>query len=297
MKYKTPAALEMAVKAAAVASPLDTNRAIAGFYYHRLLCRVFSEHPSAFVLKGGMSMLARTVDARTTRDIDLVTSELDIETAINELRKYAAIDLGDFIAFRYESFERIKLEDNYRNGFKVTFTPLLGGKQMQAISVDLVADNVGCIGTELVHPVDRLPIKGLVEFDYVVYRAEEAITDKVFGIIEGHNGRPSSRVKDLVDLAVYLTTEVFDGSKLFESLRREMRIHKATINEFAVPDMWRREHGVTYSRLAGKTGLAQQWHDMAQTELLVKKCIDPVLAGTAAGKTWNPDALIWEASV
>ena len=36
---------------------------------------------------------------------------------------------------------------------------------------------------------------------------------------------------------------------------------------------------------------------MAQTELLVKKCIDPVLAGTAAGKTWNPDALIWEASV
>ena len=62
MRYKTPAALEMAVKEAAKKSPLDTNRAIAGFYFHRLLCRVFSDPDSPFVLKGGQSVLARTVD-------------------------------------------------------------------------------------------------------------------------------------------------------------------------------------------------------------------------------------------
>lgn len=61
MRYKTPAALEMAVKEAAKNSPLDTNRAIAGFYFHRLLCRVFSDPDSPFVLKGGQSVLARTV--------------------------------------------------------------------------------------------------------------------------------------------------------------------------------------------------------------------------------------------
>ena len=37
MRYKTPAALEMAVKEAAKKSPLGTNRAIAGFYFHWLL--------------------------------------------------------------------------------------------------------------------------------------------------------------------------------------------------------------------------------------------------------------------
>lgn len=37
MRYRTPAALEIAVKAAAKASPLDTNLAISGFYFHRLL--------------------------------------------------------------------------------------------------------------------------------------------------------------------------------------------------------------------------------------------------------------------
>ena len=35
--YKTPAALEMAVKQAAKDSQQDTNRAIAGFWRHRLL--------------------------------------------------------------------------------------------------------------------------------------------------------------------------------------------------------------------------------------------------------------------
>lgn len=53
MTYKSPAALEMAVKEAAKASPRDTGRAISGFYFHRLLCRVFAGGNSSFVLKGG----------------------------------------------------------------------------------------------------------------------------------------------------------------------------------------------------------------------------------------------------
>ena len=48
MRYKTPAAHGMAVKEAAKKSPLDANRAIAGFYLHRLLCRVFSDPDSPF---------------------------------------------------------------------------------------------------------------------------------------------------------------------------------------------------------------------------------------------------------
>mgnify|MGYP002246834635 CR=1 FL=1 len=73
MVCKTPAALEMAIKAAAKASPLETGRAVSGFYFHRLLCRVFSKPDSPFMLKGGQSMLARTMDARATRDIDLLS--------------------------------------------------------------------------------------------------------------------------------------------------------------------------------------------------------------------------------
>jgi hypothetical protein len=48
MRYRTPAALEMAVKAAAKASPLDTNLAISGFHFHRLT------HPSDKQRAAGM---------------------------------------------------------------------------------------------------------------------------------------------------------------------------------------------------------------------------------------------------
>ncbi|MCQ4848475.1 nucleotidyl transferase AbiEii/AbiGii toxin family protein [Gordonibacter pamelaeae] len=65
----------MAVKAAAKASSLDTGRAVSGFYFHRFLCRIFSRQDSPFVLKGGQSMLARTADARATRDIDLLSEK------------------------------------------------------------------------------------------------------------------------------------------------------------------------------------------------------------------------------
>lgn len=68
MGYTSPKALEMAVRDAAKASPLDTSRAIAGFYFHRLLYRVFSEPGTPFVLKGGRGMLARIGSTYRTRE-------------------------------------------------------------------------------------------------------------------------------------------------------------------------------------------------------------------------------------
>ena len=65
MAYATPTALEMAVKAAAKASSLDTGRAVSGFYFHRFLCRI-QQAGLAFCAEGGQSMLARTADARAT---------------------------------------------------------------------------------------------------------------------------------------------------------------------------------------------------------------------------------------
>lgn len=150
MRYKTPAALEMAVKEAAKKSPLDTNRAIAGFYFHRLLRRVFSDPDSPFVLKGGQSVLARTVDARATKDIDLLARETSVEAAAADLRRLAGIGLGDFISFSFDKAEPIKADDEYRSGMKVWFTPSLGGKSLQAVSVDLVVDEVDDVAPDMV---------------------------------------------------------------------------------------------------------------------------------------------------
>ncbi len=97
MGYKTPIDLDKAIKSNAKSSSMDTNRAYVGFFFHRLLCRVFSVSDSHFLLKGGQSVLARTPDARATRDIDLLSEDGDLEQAIDELKalrrtKQAAYD-------------------------------------------------------------------------------------------------------------------------------------------------------------------------------------------------------------
>lgn len=113
MGYKTPAALEMAVREAAKRSPMDANRAIAGFCFHRLLCRVFNDEDCRFILKGGQGMLARTIDARYTRDIDLLAKGSDLQAALEELKELDPI-LGSPVVARKWSPSKLEWERCFR---------------------------------------------------------------------------------------------------------------------------------------------------------------------------------------
>ena len=264
----------MAVKEAAKTSPLDTNLAIRGFYYHRLLCRVFSEDKSSFVLKGGLGMLARTIDARATRDADLATYTLDIDEALDELRRLASKDLGDFVSFQYEGVVPIRAEDEYREGYKVSFTAYLGMRAIQKISVDLVADSIPCDNPDLVHPADRIEIEGLSSCDYPIYPVARAIADKVSGILETHDGRASSRVKDLVDLVIYLRNDSFGKAELRDALKREMAMRHLNLGGvFKVPEQWRHDYSPVYASLARKARLPKGLCNLAGAEQLVSSCI------------------------
>lgn len=134
MRYKSAAALEMAVKAAAAASPMETGLAVSSFYFHRLLCRVFVGGNESFVLKGGRAMLARTVDARVTRDIDLLSTEENLDEALEKLVRLAETDLGDFVTLEFAESHPIKAEDEYRDGLSARFVPVLGAKRLQQSS-------------------------------------------------------------------------------------------------------------------------------------------------------------------
>ena len=249
MRYRTPEALGIAVTAAARRSGMDVGRAISGFYFHRLLCRVFSVPDSPFLLKGGQSMLARTPSARATRDIDLLSREDDLGAALSELRELASLDLGDFMRFEFAGSKPIKAEDEYRSGLKVTFVPLLGARRLQPVSVDLVVDQIPCGEPELLTPADRIEVEGVPVFDYRVYPIVNSIADKLCGIIETHDGRPSSRVKDLVDLLIYTTNEDLDGDELCHWCRLEARVRGIELPpRFSVPGAWRKHYSKNFEK-------------------------------------------------
>ena len=87
-------------------------------------------------------MLARTVDARATRDIDLLSRGDSLDAAVEELKRLATVDLGDFATFEFMRATPIKTEDEYRSGLNVRFRCLIGAKPVQDVSIDLVVDEV-----------------------------------------------------------------------------------------------------------------------------------------------------------
>lgn len=295
MAYKSAAALEMAVKEAAKASAQDTNRAIAGFYFHRLLCRVFADSNDSFVLKGGHGVLARTLDARATRDIDLLSTSDNLEGALADLRHLAQRDLGDFIFFEYEDAEPIKADDEYRSGISVRFVPVMGVKRMQPISIDLVVDEVPLEGAEPISPADRIDVKGLVTCDYLVYPVGAALADKLCALSERHNGRASSRVKDLVDIVVYALTCDIDGNDLQRRVRREIAVRKLELmGVFSLPEEWGASQARQYTKLCTQTGIPKDLHDIKEASKLAARLFDPALNQHCDGLRWSHADLDWE---
>ena len=122
--------------------------------------------------------------------------------------------------FTLASADPIKVEDEYRSGLRVVFQPTLGPKSLQPIPIDLVVDEIPLERAELVAPADRIDVEGLQICDYLVYPVESALADKLCALVERHNGRASSRVKDLVDIAIYAATCLMHGSLRSCVLRR-----------------------------------------------------------------------------
>lgn len=295
MRYRSASALEMAIKQAAKDSPLDTGRAIEGFYRHRLLCRVFSDPTSSFVLKGGQSVLARTTDARNSRDVDLSSNAKEMEKAIDELLRLAALDLDDYVSFELDKIEEIKIEDEYKAGSRLAFDVFLGAKKRYRLRIDLVIDWVPEELIETIMPVDRIEVEGVATFGYRTVPVSYAVADKYFGVVDLHNGRVSSRVKDLVDIILYASHCPIDEVQLRQKLEVEARMrHKVLPDEFRVPSSWYADYGDFYKKVARDAHVLEICPTLGAAESKCKDLYDPVLRSLCVGHVWNPERWCWE---
>ena len=295
MRYKTPAALEQAVKAAALKSSRDTSRAISGFYHDRLLCRVFAADKPTFVLKGGQSMLAKIPNARETRDIDLLGRTADLDEALEDLKRAAATDLGDFVEFRFRDAVRTDTSQDYRKGYTVTFDTWLGGtKNVGVVSVDLVVDPTPPEEFEVLEPIARLDVASLAYFDYVTNTPETRVAEKTCAIMQEYSTGPSSRVKDLADLVTSMLNERVDAGKLVRRLSIECAFrHMGPIAEFSVPKFWKTTLSANYRKMAREAKLPREFEDVGTAESTVAEWLRPALKGNLLDCAWDPSVQTW----
>src|SRR2546421_1375563 len=295
--YGSPAALRAALtdrlKKLAACSPFTVTELHRQFAYDRLLARVFSA-PDAdrWVLKGAAALLARLDVARHSKDVDLSwQSTVDLVEAEHAFRAAAGRYVGDYFVFDVGPAAPLVGD----KGLRFAVVAGLGGRPFAAFSVDLVAGQSMTTAPEAVAPLVAVEIPGLLRVDYRAYPLVDHIADKVSACLETHargggTVTVSSRYKDLVDLVLIARTQQPAAADLRRAVLSETGRRSVGLPpEFVMPGpLW----PAGYEAKAAEGPQLGELGRFPAAMALVKKMLDPVLAGTAVGR-WDPDRTEW----
>lgn len=289
---KTAAKADPGIKAAHVSAQIKQAR------YDRFLSRVFAEgETSEWLLKGGVSMLARVPRSRTTKDVDLASLHAaDLAEASRALSALVAVDLGDHLTFRLVRTAPTG-QGNHQPGVatqRLTFAcfDVHEDSRVDTITVDVVVGSAPTSRTEVVEPANRLHLRRpLVTHPYRLYPVVDQIADKVCATIDTTypGGKRSSRVKDLVDLVVLAHTQSVELTELRVAIEAKRVL--SAIAPFAhvdIPEDWDR----TYPATAEGVPTAEPYTAATAGEL-VARFIDPALDKSSNQAFWYPTELAW----
>lgn len=296
--YSSPGAVEAAIKSAArkafAADPtLSVGEYVRLEYFRRFLSRVFSDaDDSAWVLKGGTGVLARVGSARGTTDVDLFHRGGLLDSALDDLRRLAAVDLGDFFRFIYVGYSEVVggNQQTYAQGYRVSYDVYIGVRKKEPLHIDLVVNVVMTDDAEVAPPANALDLPKLQSNPYRLYPVVDQIADKVCATLADYSGHPFSREKDLVDLVVLAVTQDVSAAKLRRALDSEAAVRLLTLPaSFSIPATW----GRTYARLAKAVPACEGFRTVAEAMDLMSKFLDPVLTGAVSNETWIHSSCQW----
>ncbi|WP_291408100.1 nucleotidyl transferase AbiEii/AbiGii toxin family protein [Actinophytocola sp.] len=265
------------------------------FAYDRVLARCFTGPDSAgWVLKGAGALLARLEGiARHSKDIDLYYAQQAAGTdrAVEAFLDAIDRDLGDH--FRFEVTKTSALQEEAK-GRRVHLDAFLGSRYA-AFHVDIVVGTAMSGKPDTVPPLTPIDVDGLIRPPYRVFPMADHVADKVCAIIELHSRadgtvRVSSRVKDLVDIAIIARTQSIPGPALGTALLTGVAHRGLTLpSRFDVPDIeaWRTGYARRADDVPGQAPPFEEAIDLAH------RLLDPVFAGPITA-TWNPNTCQWD---
>lgn len=280
-KYESPKAIKTALK-----GRIEFER----FVRERFLVRVF-ENPetSQWVLKGGMALLLRIPNARATRDLDFsIKGQTDLKNAIDELASAAAKPSPDLLEFALLQQAPLRGGDERhgRQGARLKFLPLFGGKPDNFLSIDIV--------------LDPQPLFGEVEYGESLFGEDlgfhssrprlfplaDQIAEKACALHEVFAGNLSTRSKDFFDLAILASTKEIGGRELEEALLFESERRSLKLAEFRSDS----PHEKKYLDLARDFPELPQRFDDAVA--LVNRFLDSAIVANNQ-RIWSPSEREW----
>ncbi len=302
MKYRDAAAfrqaLEQRLKTRAAGDGARLARERKRVVFERLLARLGATAPGRWRLKGGFALELRLAGhARATKDVDIEWRADEEEILLDALIEAAGYDaLGDFFAF---SIERTGTpEDRLGGSHRFRVVASLGGRPFEAFLLDvgLRREPEARRGSETLTAFPNLLAFAEVEPVRVPAQPLELMAaEKLHAYTRTYEGsRPSTRAKDLVDLALIaaLSSSSLDAATLCDEIEATFA-HRATHPVPPAlpqpPDDWRAPFRRLAEALGGVSGDLRAGHGDAAA------LIDPVLSGAVEQGTWDPEARRWTA--
>lgn len=289
--YATPEAARRAVtdrlKAQATHGPWTLADLQRQYAYDQLIERLY-RIDDQWVIKGATALLARRVSVRHTIDLDVYRAGAiaDVERL---LRRAVTLDIGDWMTF--EVGPTVQIHAAGAQAVRAKVGTFIGTRLWCAFQVDLVAEGIELTGhPEPVRPLTDIEIPTSPRQTWQAYPLVDHVADKVCAIIERHQGQPSTRYKDLVDLVAIVHHATVAASLQREALVKEGRRRGLSLpKRFDVPDrqMWEQGYRAEARRT---TGLDEANLDAALTT--VTPFLNPLLEGTATG-SWDPLTQTW----
>jgi hypothetical protein len=226
---------------------------------------------------------------RATRDVDLYRRAGLMEAEI-ALREALALDLGDW--FTYEAGRSRQMTAGVM-GLTIAVTARIGIREWESFNVDLVGEAAGMTGQpETVPALARIELAELGQPGYRVWPLADHVADKLAATFAtyGRSNRPSTRVKDLIDLVVLAHCAQISADEAIAAVRAQANRRDLVLpGRFDIPDPdhWSRHYPIEARKVRGLTE-----QTLGDAVSIVSSFVDPILAGTASG-SWDPVTLSW----
>jgi predicted nucleotidyltransferase component of viral defense system len=212
MRYRTAADFRMALETRladqARGLGLDAQRLRKRVVFERMLVRLENAQPGRWILKGGIALEVRLRErARATRDLDLAMrgNPQDGETVRDDLIEALIADAdGDGFVFEVGEAKPLQADMAGRPGWRFSVRCSLAGRFFDQVRVDVVSRVDETANTERIALPGSLSFADVPAGEVEVVSPAQHFAEKLHALTRSYGDRPSSRTRDLVDLAILI---------------------------------------------------------------------------------------------
>lgn len=288
--YATPGAFRTALDARLRRDPRGLVFARQRLVFERYLARLVLEFGDSLVLKGGLALVQRNAQARTTSDIDLRVIG-DPSTLLLRTQQAGRLSLADHLQFEVAYDKPLTNPGLHYEGQRYRVKPTIAARPYaEPFHLDCAfAEPI--VGEAVLHTLpDTLAFIGEAPAAIRLYPVVSHVAEKLHAYTFTYQGgRPSSRVKDLPDIALLAASTPIVGNELQQAIATTFAHRRTHDAPGAVPRPaveWQRP----YAELAAEAGWL--WQDLDAAFTAVAAFLDPVL-GAHAVTRWDPATWAW----